>query len=491
MKKMNSKEIVLLEDHHESYYAWEERGFRNLPLVHLDAHIDFGFQEVKDEKLILQEAKSLAELKTQLEKAMLFRKYKFKKEKLTDIGNYIYPAIRDGIVSEFFWIIPGRMSEFKKCLVLIKKMLKGFKEQDPFACESVSFEPGFIKTKLYNKPLYICILETLPVIKNQVLLDIDIDFLVIDSLKNAEVTANVGKRKPWITPEELVQVLEKKMSSTRFITIAYSVNGGFTPMVYKTEGDQIARCFGHSDPDLEGRIHAGEYFKSFRAALDKEDFKTAKRYYLQALKMNPKYKELDNNYGPLYLMIEDYAQAEKEFRAILKVDKEDSYCLSGLGRICLVKKRFMDAKDYFKKALTLRPDNKTGLLGLSEVEFKLKNYSSAKSYIARYENLEPMQGFSRYLLGQIYEKENNPREALAKYKEALQIGLNNIDLFVKLVKLSRRFDKANLDYLKKRFADYKKSFYEFKRKSLKKKGKLAKIKQIEEKIKKLSASLSL
>ncbi len=481
------RKIALLEDHHQAYYEWKKHTFQNLPLIHLDAHIDFGFQEVKNEKTILQEARSLKELRTQLEKSLLFKKFKFNHKRLTTIANYIYPAMRDGIVNDFFWVIPGKVDRFKKSLSFIKSMIKDFRKQDPYAHNRASFEPGFIRTRLYNRSLYICTLETLPEIKRPSLLDIDVDFLVTDSLKNADPTVNIGKRKPWIFPEKLTQVLKKKIHSPQFITISYSVNGGFTPMVYKTFGDQIAKLFGSSDPELEKRILAGKYFRDFRDFFEKQRFEDAKSYYQQALKLNSKYKTSDNNYGLLYLEIEDYSRAEKEFMGILKVDKKDSYSLSGLGRINLFKKKHKEAKDCFQKALVLKPDNKAALIGLAEVEFKRKCYSSSKNILSRYEKIEPMQGYSRYLLGQIYEKEKKHREALYKYKESLQLGLNNIELLSRLVRLSNRFDKNYLDYLKKKFEDYKKYFYKSEKKILVKKHKLLRVQQIEAMIKRLNS----
>lgn len=481
--------ILLIEDHHQALYAWRKQGFKNLPLVHIDSHIDFGFPEVKDMRLILDEAKSLSQLKVQLEKAMLFKQKEFKKEKLTNIGNYIYPAMRDGIVKEFFWVIPGRVREFKKCLGLVKKMLKNFRRQDPSPYNKALFKPGLVKTRLYNRPFYICVLEALPKIKKWTLLDIDTDFLVVDSLRNANATVRIGKRNPWIAPQEMVQILKKKIMQPRFITIAYSVNGGFTPMIYKTLGDKIAKNLGYSDPDLARRILAGEYFKRTREYLDKDNVGLAKQYYRQALKLNPKYRSSDNNYGPLCLAVENYNQAEKEFRKILKIDEKDSFSLSGLGRIYLVKRKFKKAGDYFERALDLNPDNKNAIIGLAETEFKLGNYLKAKRLIAKYEKLEPIQAFSRYLSGQILEKQKKPKLACTKYKEAMQLGLMNIDLLLKLIKLSRRFDKDNLGYLKQRFADYKRNFYRLEMKALKRKAKFDRIKQIKNKIQRLTTYL--
>ena len=86
--------VKLIEDRHKSYYLWKRSDLKNRVLLHLDAHIDFGPRN------------------------------------LTNIGNYIYPAIREGIVSEFCWIIPGDKKEFKKSLKNIKNILRNLSLRD-------------------------------------------------------------------------------------------------------------------------------------------------------------------------------------------------------------------------------------------------------------------------------------------------------------------------------------------------------------------------
>jgi hypothetical protein len=66
----------------------------------------------------------------------------------------------------------------------------------------------------------VCTLERLPVLRQNVLLDIDTDFLMIDSLLTSTSTAKIGKRKPWILPKDLVEILKKRIKRPRLITIA-------------------------------------------------------------------------------------------------------------------------------------------------------------------------------------------------------------------------------------------------------------------------------
>ena len=45
--------VFLVEDHNEVLKIWREEGINGLDLVHLDAHIDFGFYLAKPpERLI-------------------------------------------------------------------------------------------------------------------------------------------------------------------------------------------------------------------------------------------------------------------------------------------------------------------------------------------------------------------------------------------------------------------------------------------------------
>jgi tetratricopeptide (TPR) repeat protein len=486
MKQANSPDILLIEDHHEAYYAWRDRQYKNMTLVHLDAHIDFGFQEVKEVPLILNEAKSLSELKSQLEKAVLFRRKKFELEKLTHIGNYIYPAMRDGIVAEFYWVIPGDIGEFRKCLGILKSLLRELKKEDPCPADAPPLiQPGFIKTRLYGRPFHITILETLPRLKRPVLLDIDTDFLVIDSLRRADATMQIARREPWIGTDELAVILRKKISQPRCTTIAYSVNGGFTPMVYKTQGDRLAEGLGYRDQVLADRLTAGDCFESFREAFDRKDFNEAGQHFREALRLNPAYRVSDNNYGPLYFQIENYRQAEKEWQGILQVDGCDLYALAGLGKIRLARRKYREAKDYFAAALQSKANHKDSLIGLAETEFHLKHYQEAETLIEVYERLDSMQGYSRFLSGKILEKTKRPQAALAKYKEALQLGMDHVEILIRLVRLSKHYDRTNLDNLKRRCRDFRKTFARFQKKALMKRGKINEIKRMDEKLDRL------
>jgi hypothetical protein len=307
MEEITVKNIFLIEDHPQAYYVWRTRGFKNLPLIHIDAHLDFAFQQIKDIPLILKEAKTIAELKSQLEKTILFKQKQFDIEKLTHIGNYIYPAMRDGIIKDFYWVIPGDKKEFRRCLKNLKSMIKGLAKQSPKPQTTLKIKAGMLKTKLYGQNFTICCLETLPQINRKVLLDIDTDFLVISSIKKSKNIDEISRRKIWIEPEEFIRALKIRIKNPALVTIAYSVNGGYTPLKFKYLGDEIASI-------LKGKTFklppAAKAFNLFNYFWQKNNRKKARYYYCQAIKSDSTYAVADNNYGNLYLAKRFYKKAK-------------------------------------------------------------------------------------------------------------------------------------------------------------------------------------
>ena len=506
------KNIFLIEDHHEALRIWREKRIRNVDLVHLDAHIDFSFWPVKSFEQIVREARKIEEMKRELEKLFLYQRYDKDLNKQTHIGNYIYPAMCEGIVRDFWWVIPGGLKEFKKSLKFIKNMLKSFARQDPylsgnrFSVIGYRVEEGIISAKLLGKNFFVCVLEKLPILKQKVLLDIDLDFLTTDSLLNANNTSNIARRIPWIYPDKLVETLKEKIKRPEVITIAYSVNGGYTPIGYKFLGDDIAHRFlnnltfeqdefllrrykANSISDWQSLLRDIRY--ALHAARFEDDFKkrfladiyfnlfsltNEKKYYLNAIKLNPSYRTGDNNYGPLYLAIHKFSKAEREFLKIAKVDSKNPYPFIGLGEIYLQKRDFLKAKRHFSDALKIREDLPRkinidisqdlayALFGLAQVNFRLKNLKKAKRLFHHYQTFKPLDPRSYYFLARIYEEEKSYQRAAQYYQDAMRLGLNSLDIIKRLLKVSHYIREKDdiIKYVLKRYEEFKEGFTRYK-----------------------------
>ncbi|MBD3263464.1 hypothetical protein GF374_03745, partial [Candidatus Woesearchaeota archaeon] len=225
LRKMRDN-IALFEDHNQSCQEWKKQGFRNLPLAHLDAHIDFWFFHAKRREDVIRESRTIDELKSELEKTLLFERFGKDIDTQENIGNYIYPAMREGIVSEFHWIIPGSMNES------VEKTVRGILERSPWG-GYVRKHRWRLSGRLYGHRFTATDIEHIK-IRDPVLLDIDLDYLMYSQVGGKKV-----QRKPWMYPKEFVDILEKRFPNPVFVTISYSVNGGYTPIQYKFLGDEM------------------------------------------------------------------------------------------------------------------------------------------------------------------------------------------------------------------------------------------------------------
>lgn len=453
-----SKGVFLVEDHDEALKIWRQKGFKNLDLVHIDAHVDFGFYQAKPIADIITEAKNLRELKRDLECSLAYKHYENDFDRQANIGNYIYPAMREGIVKDFYWVIPGGLKEFRESLGLIKNIIRNLTRQRHY---SIDAKEGIISAGILGRKFIVCALAKLPILRQEALLDIDTDFLVIDSIVNAQNTANIGKRKPWILPKDLADKLKKKIKQPRIITIAYSVNGGYTPMEYKHLGDEIACNFSPVEfkNRLKAALAAADNFNLFR-------FTGRKEYYEKAIIYNPAYRASDNNYGPLYLSLGKLSLAEKEFSKALRVDLENSACLWGLGQISLKRNNFKKAKTYFSLALKgcnqrlFNKIEKQCLLSLATAEFEIGNIHKAKKLLLRYKSFERLNAQSHYLLGRIYEKERRFLKAVIFYKNSLILGFDMLETILRLLKIAFLLNKehAIIDLVAERYNSFKAVF---------------------------------
>lgn len=470
---MSMKNVFLIEDHDEALKVWRKNKVRGLDLVHIDAHIDFNPHRAQPIQKIFSQAKSLKELKSRLEYSLAFRHYQEDLGKQTDIGNYIYSAMEEGIIRDFYWVIPGNLKEFRASAKCIKNIVQGLfavigqnPEDKALKIWLRSFgsgaeeKHGTISTKLLGTNLTICILDKLPVLRHRVLLDIDTDFLIVNSILNADNTKNIGKREPWILPADLVDILKEKIKQPEVITVAYSVNGGFTPIIYKHLGDQLAYQYAPEKfkRQIKKKIYSADCFRIFHAT-------NRKAYYQKAVRINPRYRVQDNNYGPLFLALGKFSHARKEFLKILSADPGNAACLLGLGDIALVRKEFSRARNYFTSALGSKNHRLfsrvkvQSLLGLARAEFNLNNFKKAKTLLLRYKKKNPLQPCTYYLLGRTFEKEKEIDKAASFYKDAIRLGLVSIWPIWRLAKIVVHFRSkydiiSVLDMGYKRFKKY-------------------------------------
>jgi tetratricopeptide (TPR) repeat protein len=472
---MKSNPIKLIEDHDQAYYLWKKAKLNGKVLLHFDAHIDFNFHKVQPAVDTLQKAVDKKELIKKLSLSLMYAQMNMDGDKkLTNIGNYIYPAMRDGIVTDFYWVIPGDSKVFDSSKKSVRNMLNNFSKQARSVGEIVETTDS-MSMDIYDRKFVVTTIQGLPNDLQDVLLDIDTDFLTTESISKANAHSDAGKRSPWIWPRELINELEKKGIKPCYTTIAYSVNGGYTPLVYKFLGDEmVLRIKSTRNNDLsildaknkglellyKGKVSSaisvfedilkqkkvltflGVYkkrfiahiaFALFRAYCKGNDIKHMKYYYNMAVKNDRTYKCKDNNYGPLLRREKKgLNEAFKEYNAILNVDPKNIYALIGLADINSIKKFSEKAYMYYKKAYAIDKKNVFSSIGLARICLKNKEYAKVIKYVEKYKYDHMHLGSVNTILATAYDKIGQRDNAFYSYKIALRFGLN-LDFFLQFV----------------------------------------------------------
>lgn len=384
---MYSKCISLIENHDKAYHIWKKNKLSQTTLVHFDAHIDLKKTNGNE----------------------------------INIGNYIYPSIRNSIINKFYWIIPGNRDNFYRNFLKIYKIINNFKNQGCLISEIICFPYGF-QFLFHGVPIYIYTLDSFPEIRDDCLIDIDTDFFVIENINNAKNTDCIAKRKCWIDIAEFVNIVKNKIKSVKYYTIAYSVNGGFTPLKYKTIGDELAIKFGYNPNKLRRNLKAGKLYTKSLENLSKNSLIEAKKNLDETFFLNPKYYCMEDTYGFLFLENKDYKNALREFNKMLLVNNEDIFCLLGCGIVNFLLKKYSKAIKYFQKVYKIRK-NGEALIFLSYIFLLREEYSKARMILKTYSRYKTSDFYYHYIKALIFEKEHQFSLSQKEFSYAMNFKL--------------------------------------------------------------------
>jgi len=406
--------IIMMEDHDKAYYAWKEASVKDGILVHIDAHIDFGWLPDKDLSEI--SVTSEHELDSLLENQPLWNPFLKSRNKMIHIGNYIFPAMKQDIVKTFYWVVPDDSWKSRKGRKFIRRQLNQLTRVKKYAQKSIEVHKNYFHCRVFDKDIFVLSLDNLKTFDGPVLLDIDVDFLLTrhiwDDLR--------PKRTPWISAKQLVQRLSPKIKTIQILTIAYSVEGGFTPLEYKHLGDEL-RFFFDGSPSNSA---AKDSFNLCRMHLDNSlpDYEKARNAYRLAIQLDNSYASAYNNYGILYLRENKIKLAEREFRKFLELDEGNLHVLSGLGYVALKENRLQEAISFFDRCILANKNLEGAILGKAVVYFKLGKLCEAKKLLLSLNENVINNAECCWYLGKICEKQRLSQEAIFYYKQAVLSG---------------------------------------------------------------------
>ena len=241
--------VFLMENHQVAYAAWHSAGVTSGIVVHVDAHEDCRF--VPDDKV--RRAKSLADSGAWEELHALsdmdgYFRYSTKQETLLfDLGNFLYPCIRDGTLSAVWWVIPNKSIE-PECSERLKRHLRGALRLESLPNLSEDGSNGF-HFSISNVSFSVTTLGALPRLQKGTLLDVDADFFAFASALSDD---HLAGSLQW-DPETVLQILADRAPDPAVVTIASSVWGGYLPLSLRFLPDAVFDRFANGAWPSEAR----------------------------------------------------------------------------------------------------------------------------------------------------------------------------------------------------------------------------------------------
>jgi tetratricopeptide (TPR) repeat protein len=382
-----SPRILRFENHDEALRFWRESAGADRILVHVDAHHDMWWVGAG--------------------------------QRVT-IANFISPALREGILREIYWVVPGGSWESAENRRQIFHHLRRLHKEFPTRPTRLEIAHDHISTTLFGKPLYICSAEGLPKFRENVLLDLDVDYLLFP-----RVTCGAGDPHPalpWRWPADLMQILDARGVQSDLITIAYSIEGGYTPLRWKYLGDELevrleanranetargmdlvragaeSAASGDRAAAEQKYVEAAALLPHLAAPLwhlaflylDCGRLEEAQTLYHRALDLDPSYGTVHNNEGLWHYWSERWAASEREYRRTLALEPRDAFSHMGLGWLDMEQSCWGEAESELQRAIEIDPD----LLDAHRA------------------------------LGRIFRKTGRLREAILAYEKSLKLSLS-------------------------------------------------------------------
>ncbi len=352
---INTGPVHCVENHDGALTAWRDAAVAGRVLVHIDAHHDMygGWIDKKNPS----------------ERSRI------------SIANFVYAALEEELVREIIWVVPdqtwatpvGRRDIVRE----LKNLDQGVGRKKP----AILVERDRIVGTVLGRRILACTVENLPTLNEAVLLDVDVDYFIIPNVGYRGI--GVYGALPWCWPDELLMKLRARGVHTDLTTIAYSVEGDYTPLQWKYLGDELAQRLQPDSIDLAW----ADRMRDAAQAAARGDFGAAEKHYLATQTLRPmlaapcyhlahlcaasgrtaagreylrqcydldlSYRNPYNNAGWWYLEKGRQNQAQAAFARTLSLDPGDAYAHLGNGLLAIRKKKWPDAEVSLRRALAL------------------------------------------------------------------------------------------------------------------------------------------
>jgi tetratricopeptide (TPR) repeat protein len=376
-----------IENHDEALPIWRNSAGTGRILVHVDAHHDMWWVPSG--------------------------------QKVT-IANFISPALREGIFREIFWVVPNRSWESAVNRRHIFRHLRRIQRQFPGSPAPFEISQGHISTTLLGKQVCICSVESLPKFEESVLLDVDVDYLILPRVTYG--SGDPHPALPWLWPEDLVGRLHACGLRTDLVTIAYSVEGGFTPLRWKYLGDELEARLETQPPAQT--LRGMDFMRAGAEAAVRSEWALAEQGFREASALLPYLAAPLWHLAFLYLDCGHPGEAQEIYRRALDLDPSYRTAHNSSALWHYWDQRWAECERECRRTLALDPKDAYAHLGLGWIACKDSNWNGAELEMRRALEADPDLLDAHRTMGSIFRKTGRLHDAIAAYEKSLKLSLS-------------------------------------------------------------------
>lgn len=199
-------------------------------------------------------------------------------------------------------------------------------------------------------------------------------------------------------------------------------------LAYRTIGEvheesgrkALAERFYRKALDVKPNLAANMYLGMLLFDTDRRE--EAKKYFKQALKLNPDFEEAHYYMGLYYMEKGKRKLAERSFRRAVSLDPKYIEAISNLGYLAAKAGRFKEARNLFAKAVRLNDKNIANVLYLALTLRDLRRLKEAESTFKKAISIDPKVGMPYACYGHFLFLENkDPKLAEKMLRKAIQL----------------------------------------------------------------------
>ncbi|NIA29993.1 MAG: tetratricopeptide repeat protein [Actinobacteria bacterium] len=157
----------------------------------------------------------------------------------------------------------------------------------------------------------------------------------------------------------------------------------------------------------------------------KNDFVQAEKYFVRAVKADPKLSEGFYNLGWIYQRKGDYDSALAFYKESLVERGDDGEVYEGMGDCCLALEKYDDALAFFDAALQLCPDSIHAALNLAKIYLMKNAPDNAREVLKLALISNPNETEIHFSLGAIQKEMGNYEHALAHFHKVVMYDETN------------------------------------------------------------------